>query len=128
MSKFVAGVAVHASWNDWLIFSPLKLVSSGSVLAQQLLFSTTAYGDLTRFVGHYFDTSVGPKRAAASYERIAAAMALPPGEPLFVSDVIAELDAACGAGMQAILCLRDGDDPVGAFHGDAVRSFDAIVT
>ena len=105
----------------------IAIYSSGSVLAQRLLFSTTAYGDLTRFVGQYFDTGVGAKREAASYERIAAAMALPPAELLFVSDVIAEVDAARGAGMQAVHCLRDGDDDIGTSHPDAVRSFDAIV-
>ena len=103
----------------------IAIYSSGSVLAQQLLFSTTAYGDLTRFVEQYFDTGVGPKREAASYERIARAMALPPAELLFVSDVIAELEAARGAGMQALHCLRDGD--MATAHPDAVRSFDAIV-
>ena len=103
----------------------IAIYSSGSVLAQQLLFSTTAYGDLTRFVEQYFDTGVGPKREAASYERIAGAMALPPAELLFVSDVIAELEAARGAGMQALHCLRDGDMAIA--HPDAVRSFDAIV-
>jgi len=105
----------------------IAIYSSGSVLAQQLLFSTTAYGDLTRFVGQYFDTGVGPKREAASYEHIAAAMRLPPAELLFVSDVIAELEAARSAGMQAVHCLRDSDDDVGASHPDAVRSFDVIV-
>jgi methionine salvage enolase-phosphatase E1 len=52
-------------------------------------------------------------------------MSLRPTELLFVSDVIAELDAARGAGMQAIHCLRDRD--VAAADPDAVRSFDAIV-
>ena len=32
MSKPAAGVAVHASASDWLMFSPLKLVSLASVL------------------------------------------------------------------------------------------------
>jgi enolase-phosphatase E1 len=105
----------------------IAIYSSGSVLAQRLLFSTTAYGDLTRFVSTYFDTGVGPKREAVSYERIAAAMALPPAALLFVSDVIAEVEAARSAGMQAVHCLRDGDADIGTSHPDAVRSFDAIV-
>ena len=106
----------------------LAIYSSGSVLAQRLLFSTTAYGDLTRFIEQYFDTGVGPKRESASYERIAAAMGLTPPELLFVTDVIAELEAARDAGMQVVHCLRVGDDNVGASHPDAVRSFDAIVS
>lgn len=105
----------------------VAIYSSGSVLAQRLLFSTTAYGDLTRFIEQYFDTGVGPKRESASYGRIAAAMRLIPSELLFVSDVIAELEAARDAGMQVVHCIRDGDDDVGASGADAVRSFDAIV-
>lgn len=109
-----------ARWRDrrW----PVAIYSSGSVLAQRLLFSTTVYGDLTQFIVQYFDTGVGPKREAASYERIAAAMARPPGELLFVSDVIAELDAARSAGMQAVLCVRDDRDAA----NDGIRSFDEL--
>jgi enolase-phosphatase E1 len=108
-------------WRDAGI--AIAIYSSGSVLAQRLIFSTTAYGDLTQFIGQYFDTAVGPKREAASYARIAAAMALPPVELLFVSDVTAELDAAHDAGMQVVLCVREG----GVISGDAVTSFDEIV-
>ena len=100
----------------------MAIYSSGSVLAQRLLFSTTVYGDLTRYIAQYFDTGVGPKREAASYEHIAAAMLLPPAELLFVSDVIAELDAAREAGMQVLHCVRDA----GHCTADAVRSFDEI--
>jgi enolase-phosphatase E1 len=99
----------------------VAIYSSGSELAQRLLFSTTAFGDLTPLIARHFDTGVGPKRDAASYGRIAAAMALPPGQLLFVSDTIAELDAARDAGMQAILCVRDDGAPV---PPDAIRSFD----
>lgn len=101
----------------------IAIYSSGSVLAQRLLFSTTGYGDLTIFISQYFDTGVGPKRERTSYEHIAAAMALPPGGLLFVSDVIAELEAARSAGMQAVHCIRDGD----SVTTDSVRSFDEII-
>ena len=106
----------------------IAIYSSGSVLAQRLLFSTTAYGDLTRFIGQYFDTGVGAKREAASYEQIAAAMALPPAELMFVSDVIAELEAARDAGMHVAHCIREGVYHAGTSGTDAVRSFDAIVS
>ena len=100
----------------------IAIYSSGSVLAQRLLFSTTRYGDLTRFIGQYFDTGVGPKRESASYERIANALAFPAANILFVSDVIAEVDAARGAGMQAVHCVREDTRP----NADAVQSFDEI--
>jgi enolase-phosphatase E1 len=112
-----------ARWRDAGL--AIAIYSSGSVLAQRLLFSTTAHGDLTPFIGRYFDTAVGPKREAASYARIATEMALPPAELLFVSDVIAELDAAHDAGMQVVHCVRD-DAGAGTTDIDAVRSFDEI--
>jgi enolase-phosphatase E1 len=86
----------------------IAIYSSGSVLAQRLLFSTTAYGDLTRFIGHYFDTGVGPKREPESYRRIAETTAFASSSLLFISDVQAELDAAAAAGLQTLLCERTG--------------------
>ena len=110
-------------WRDAGLAS--AIYSSGSVLAQRLIFSTTAYGDLTQFISQYFDTAVGAKREAASYSRIANLMSLPPATLLFVSDVIAELEAARDAGMQVVHCVRDGAD-AGTSDIDTVRSFDEI--
>ncbi|HMV48264.1 MAG TPA: acireductone synthase [Blastocatellia bacterium] len=87
------------------------IYSSGSVLAQKLLFGFTEAGDLTPLLSDYFDTAVGAKQETESYRRIAAALQLPPPEILFVSDVVAELDAAQGAGMQTALSLRPGNRP-----------------
>ena len=87
------------------------IYSSGSVLAQQLLFQFTAAGDLTPFLNGYFDTTVGAKREAASYRRIAEALQLAPAEILFCSDVTAELAAAREAGMQTLLLIRPGNPP-----------------
>jgi enolase-phosphatase E1 len=39
----------------------ISIYSSGSVLAQQLLFRTTAAGDLTRYISSFFDTHIGGK-------------------------------------------------------------------
>jgi enolase-phosphatase E1 len=89
----------------------LSIFSSGSVLAQQLLFAHTEAGDLTPFISSYFDTSVGKKAEAQSYRHIAEAMGLPPGEILFISDVVSELSAAREAGMKAVLSIRPGNQP-----------------
>jgi enolase-phosphatase E1 len=89
----------------------INIFSSGSVLAQQLLFAHTNAGDLTKFIDQYFDTNVGKKGEAASYRRIAEALSLRPEEILFVSDVVAELDAANEAGMQTLLSIRPGNPP-----------------
>ena len=47
------------------------IFSSGSVLAQRLLFAHTVEGDLSTFIAAGFDTTTGPKREAPSYRRIA---------------------------------------------------------
>jgi enolase-phosphatase E1 len=85
------------------------IFSSGSVLAQKLLFAHTTDGDLTPFIRAYFDTTTGPKREPESYRRIAAMLERPPSDIVFVSDVTAELDAAQSAGMSTRLAVRPGN-------------------
>jgi enolase-phosphatase E1 len=87
----------------------IAIYSSGSVLAQQLLFGATTFGDLTRFIDHFFDTSVGPKTVPESYARIARLMGQEPGHVLFLSDAVAELDAARIAGLVVALACRPGN-------------------
>jgi len=106
--------------------TPIAIFSSGSVLAQQWLFRRSSAGDLTPFIAQYFDTEVGPKRDPASYARIAATVALPPSSITFVSDVVAELDAARAAGMQTIMSLRPGNHPQPPHDHRVVHSFDEI--
>ena len=89
----------------------VRIYSSGSILAQKLIFSTTRYGDLTRFLRGYFDTTTGPKTDVASYRTIAAAFGIPASEIRFFSDVTRELDAAAAAGMEIRLCMRTGNPP-----------------
>src|SRR5688572_7976355 len=102
----------------------VRIYSSGSVLAQRLLFSTTGAGDLTRFLNGYFDTTTGAKTEAVSYTKIASAFALSPQHVLFLSDITRELDAAAKAGLQTVLCVRPGNPvqrenhyrPISTFH------------
>jgi enolase-phosphatase E1 len=103
----------------------LGIFSSGSVLAQRLLFSRTNAGDLTHYIWKYFDTTTGPKGEPESYRMIAAACARPPGEILFVSDMVLELDAAQSAGFNTALCVR-GKVPEPAGSHRIIRSFDEI--
>jgi enolase-phosphatase E1 len=88
------------------------IYSSGSALAQKLLFAHTTVGDLTDYICSYFDTTVGHKIEADSYRRIAEELRFAPAEAVFISDAIAELDAARAAGMKTILALRPGNRPV----------------
>jgi enolase-phosphatase E1 len=87
----------------------VNIFSSGSVLAQKLLFKHTNAGDLTKYISHYFDTGVGKKTERASYERILEELQLSGAEVHFVSDIVAELDAAVAAGMKTSLCVRPGN-------------------
>jgi enolase-phosphatase E1 len=102
------------------------IFSSGSVLAQKLLFGSTAAGDLTGFLRAYFDTTTGPKNAPGSYLRIAQTLALESPNILFISDVAKELDAARDAGMRTMLCVRTESTEriAGAHH--VVNSFEEI--
>jgi enolase-phosphatase E1 len=84
----------------------LAIFSSGSVLAQRLLFRHSTAGDLSGFIHAYFDTTTGPKQEAASYAKIAGALGRPAAEVLFVTDTPGEADAARGAGLQTALCAR----------------------
>ncbi len=83
--------------------------SSGSVLAQELIFKYSDHGDLTKFIDRYFDTNIGHKRESESYSKIALALNLEIGEILFVSDTLAELDSAREAGMRTTLSIRKGN-------------------
>jgi len=90
----------------------IAIYSSGSMLAQKLLFKYTDHSDLTEFIDHYFDTNTGHKRETESYRAIADELGTEPSEVLFVSDVVAELDAAREAGMQTALAIREGNAPI----------------
>ena len=104
----------------------ISIFSSGSVLAQRLLFAHSDAGDLTPFLREYFDTTVGAKQASASYRSIAEKLERQPAEILFISDVVAELDAARAAGLSAILAVRPGNRPVSRPDYAAITSFDEL--
>ena len=101
------------------------IVLSGSVFAQKLLFGYSEFGDLTPLFSGYFDTTIGNKREAEAYRRIAAAIGTAPGSILFLSDIREELDAARAAGMRTAWLVREGVLDGGAAHPQA-RDFDAI--
>jgi enolase-phosphatase E1 len=106
----------------------IYIYSSGSVLAQQLLFWSTEAGDLTTFLQGYFDTAVGPKVSPDSYRVIAERLDVPPTAILFVSDVERELDAALTTGMRTAFCVRGGGDaPPKSDAHPVIGSFDDIV-
>jgi enolase-phosphatase E1 len=105
----------------------IAIFSSGSVLAQKLLFRHTQAGDLTSYLSDYFDTTMGSKTDPASYRKIAEATGLSPLQIIFISDVTKELDAATTAGFEALLCERPGNHPQAQHNYKIVRSFDELI-
>ena len=107
----------------------IAIFSSGSVLAQQLLFRHSSAGDLTRFLDAYFDTTTGAKTDSASYRRIAGSLHVPADAVLFVSDSVRELDAAREAGLETRIALRP-DNPAqpDGHHHDPVADFNDLFT
>ena len=105
----------------------IAIFSSGSVLAQKLIFGCSTAGDLTPHIRAYFDTTTGAKKEDASYRRIAAALGRRPDEVLFLSDVTAELDAARAAGMATLLVVRPGASEPTNSALTVMHSFDEVL-
>ena len=101
----------------------IAIYSSGSVLAQKLLFGYTDHGDLTPFISANFDTNIGHKREAESYRTIAQELNCNAENILFLSDIPEELAAAEEAGYQTRLVVR----PNNAEH-DAAERFTSITS
>lgn len=103
----------------------LAVYSSGSVAAQKLLFGHTDAGDLIPLFSAFFDTEVGHKRDAASYRTIAERLGRAPGDIVFLSDVVEELDAAREAGLRTVLVDRREDYPQPR-TGDATNGHERV--
>jgi len=104
----------------------IYIFSSGSILAQKLLFAHTHEGDLTGYLSDYFDTTTGPKTNAGSYASISERIEVPAAEILFVSDINGELDAALESGMQTALCVRQETGATPNSIHQIVRTFKVI--
>jgi 2,3-diketo-5-methylthio-1-phosphopentane phosphatase len=103
-----------------------RIYSSGSIEAQKLLFAHSTAGDLTPHLCGYFDTTTGPKREAASYEKIARDAALDAHELLFLTDVVEEAQAARDAGLQAAIMDRPGNRPQPAHDFVVLSDFEQL--
>jgi enolase-phosphatase E1 len=105
----------------------IAIFSSGSVLAQKLIFKYSNFGDLSGFIDNYFDTNIGAKKERQSYENIAEKLQVRNGEILFISDILEELNAARKAGLDAALCVREGNISVRDNHSyQVIFSFDCL--
>ncbi|KAG6577000.1 putative bifunctional methylthioribulose-1-phosphate dehydratase/enolase-phosphatase E1 1, partial [Cucurbita argyrosperma subsp. sororia] len=94
------------------------IYSSGSRLAQRLIFGKTNYGDLRKYLSGFFDTAVGNKREIRSYVEISESLGVDtPSEILFITDVYQEAVAAKAAGLQVAISIRPGNGPLPDDHG-----------
>ena len=101
----------------------IYIYSSGSIQAQKLLFGNSDYGDLTPLLSGYFDTTTGSKKDDRSYQKIAEAIDCAPDNILFISDIVAELEAAQMAGFKVCLSQRPGNAPQERGEFVAIGSF-----
>ncbi|XP_040990040.1 probable bifunctional methylthioribulose-1-phosphate dehydratase/enolase-phosphatase E1 isoform X2 [Juglans microcarpa x Juglans regia] len=104
------------------------IYSSGSRLAQRLIFGNTIYGDLRKYLSGFFDTTVGNKREIRSYVEISESVGVDkPSEVLFVTDVYQEAEAAKAAGLEVIVSIRPGNGPLPENHEfKTIKSFSEI--
>jgi enolase-phosphatase E1 len=104
----------------------LYIYSSGSVAAQKLLFGHSVAGDLLPLFSGFYDTTIGGKREATSYERIVNEVDAVPSDVIFFSDNASELDAAQEAGVQTVQLARPEDGTVPSTAHTSVESFNEI--
>lgn len=90
--------------------SKISIYSSGSRVAQLLLFKYSNHGDLRKYISVYFDTKVGHKRETSSYHEISQYLGADNhGEILFVTDIFEEATAAAAAGLDVVVSVRQGN-------------------
>ena len=104
----------------------IRIYSSGSVGAQKLFFGHTIAGDLGPLISGNYDTQIGKKGEAGSYRHIANDWRIAPGEILFLSDVVAELNAARESGLQTGLVVRASAETPPVTEHVGITSFDQV--
>ncbi len=99
---------------------PIFIYSSGSIEAQRLIFGYSEDGDLNTFISGNFDTTIGSKLEATSYDKIFKELqnhfgdksSLEVEQVTFVTDNILEAEAASKVGMNCVLSDRPGNKPL----------------
>ncbi|XP_057809868.1 probable bifunctional methylthioribulose-1-phosphate dehydratase/enolase-phosphatase E1 isoform X1 [Salvia miltiorrhiza] len=104
------------------------IYSSGSRLAQRLIFGNTNFGDLRNYLCGFFDTSIGNKKETKSYIEIREYLGVDdPSAILFITDVYQEAAAAKAAGLDVMISIRPGNGPLPHNHGfQTINSFSQI--
>jgi 2,3-diketo-5-methylthio-1-phosphopentane phosphatase len=101
----------------------VSIYASRNAPAQREFFGHTEYGNLIDYFAGFFDSSTGPMTDPASYGRIARRLGIKEPDIVFVSDVLAELDAAGRAGLQTLTLTRPGNVSKNGLPHQSVPSF-----
>ncbi len=101
----------------------ISIYSSGSILAQKLIFQYSILGDLTPFISNYFDTGVGAKRDEKSYQVILESLKANPKEVVFFTDIYEEALAASKSGISSYLLNREGNAPISQSEFKVIQDF-----
>ncbi len=88
------------------------IYSSGSILAQKLIFTYSNLGDLSQYISKYFDTGVGSKREEKSYLNIINQLNAKSNEMVFFTDIYEEALASSAVGITSYILIRDGNTPI----------------
>jgi 2,3-diketo-5-methylthio-1-phosphopentane phosphatase len=114
---------VMDAFKKWKGSVPIFIYSSGSIAAQKLLFGYNKFGNLSEYLVDHFDTTIGSKLEAESYNKIFDAIVksnvvpnLTKKEVLFGTDNIKEAIAADEAGLSTIVSIRPDTLPLPADH------------
>lgn len=99
---------------EWSKEKKVYIYSSGSVKAQKLLFGYVDVKgksvDLNGYLSGYFDiTTSGFKYEKSSYEAITKDIGIDANYLIFLSDNVAEVNAAIDAGLNSVVVIRRGN-------------------
>lgn len=101
----------------------IYIYSSGSILAQKLIFGYSTQGNLNPLISGYFDTGVGHKRNPDSYRKILESLAISPNEICFFTDIQEEAEAAFSIGISCFLMEREGNAKIEQPKFQLLKSF-----
>lgn len=80
---------VPKAFENWInAEKKIYIYSSGSLLAQKLLFQYSEFGNLLVHITDHFDTKVGMKQEAESYKKITTEIGVAAENCLFLTDIV----------------------------------------
>jgi enolase-phosphatase E1 len=105
----------------------ISIYSSGSILAQKLIFKYSNLGDLTNFISNYFDTGIGNKRDPQSYLNIAKELNSHTKNLCFFTDIKEEAIASKETNMIVYLLNRPENKPQNYFEVPNIENFNNLI-